>query len=205
MNFQSFQKAFSDYPVFSQQEIQMRFPGFDSKNLVNWQAKNYLLKIRNSWYAFPSESVDSNTLFFISNQIYQPSYISVETALSHYGFIPEGVFRTTAISTLKTQKFQTPLGLFTYQRIRPSLNFGYRLMPFGKYFYKLASPEKAILDYLYLHPALVSENDFEDLRLNLIEIKRSIDFQAFRVMLDSFQSKALSNRASTFQQFIENQ
>jgi predicted transcriptional regulator of viral defense system len=205
VNFQAFQQAFSDYPVFSQQEIRMRFPGFDSKNLVNWQAKNYLLKIRNAWYAFPSQSKEPDALFFISNQIYQPSYISLETALSHYGFIPEGVFRTTAVSTLKTQKFQTPLGLFTYQNIKPSLNFGFRLEPFGKYFYKLATPEKAILDYFYLHPELVSESDFEGLRLNLIEIRRSVDFQVFQHLLDSFQSKALSNRAKIFTHFIENQ
>lgn len=204
MNFQSFQKAFSEYPVFSQQEIRMRFPGFDSKNLVNWQAKDYLLKIRNSWYAFSSQKMEPDALFFISNQIYQPSYISLETALSHYGFIPEGVFRTTAISTLKTQKFQTPVGLFTYQNIKPALNFGFRLLPFGKYFYKLASPEKAILDYFYLHPELTSESDFEGLRLNIIEINRSVNFQTFKAMLDAIQSKALSKRAESFFRYLQN-
>jgi hypothetical protein len=205
MNFQTFQKAFAEYPVFSRQEIRMQFPGFDSKNLVNWQGKNYLLKIRNSWYAFPGQSVEPEVLFFISNQIYQPSYISLETALSHYGFIPEGVFRMTAVSTLKTQQFQTPLGLFAYQNIKPSLNFGFRLMPFGKYFYKLAAPEKAILDYFYLHPELVSDSDFEGLRLNLIEVRRSVDFQVFNALLESFQSRALSKRAKTFIRFVENQ
>lgn len=205
MNFQAFQKAFLGYPIFSQHDIQMRFPGFDSKNLVNWQAKNYLQKIRNSWYAFPSQRQDAQALFFVSNQIYQPSYVSLETALSFYGFIPEGVFRTTAVSTLKTQKFETPMGLFTYQNIKPALYFGYQLKPFGNHFYKMASPEKALLDYFYLHPELLSENDFEGLRLNSIEIKRSVDFQVFNDLLQLFESKALTKRVKNFIHFFENQ
>ncbi|NJN33579.1 MAG: hypothetical protein HC817_04325 [Saprospiraceae bacterium] len=110
MNFQVFRTTFKDYPVFSKKEIEKLFPTFDAKNLVNWQKKNYVQKIRNEWYRLNEYSLDTLTLYFISNQLYNPSYVSLETALSHYGFIPEGVFRITAITTLKTQFFDTSIG-----------------------------------------------------------------------------------------------
>jgi predicted transcriptional regulator of viral defense system len=121
MNFQQFRSAFQSYPIISRIEIEKVYPGFDPKNLVHWQKKQYLQRIRNSWYRLKETPLDSDTLFFISNQIYQPSYISLETAMSHYGFIPEGVFKVTSVSTLKTNDFQTAIGNFGYQNIKPSL------------------------------------------------------------------------------------
>ena len=147
MVFQEFRSTFRNYPLFSIKEVEKLYPSFDAKNLVNWQHKMYIQKIRNSWYRLTENPLDLDTLFFISNQMYAPSYISLESALSYYGFIPEGVFKITAISTLKTQEFTTPASVFSYRSIKPELYFGYQLVSFGSFHFKIAEPEKTILDY----------------------------------------------------------
>lgn len=68
----------------------------------------------------------------------------------HYRLIPEGVYTITAITSLKTQDFNTSIGTFFYKHVKPSLMFGYGLVSFENTLYKLAEPEKLILDYLYL-------------------------------------------------------
>jgi predicted transcriptional regulator of viral defense system len=204
MNYQLFRVVFKNYPVFSKIEIAKLFPSFDAKNLINWQKKNYVQKIRNSWYRLNENVLNTEILYFISNHIYNPSYISLETALSHYGFIPEGVFKFTAVSTLKTQRFETPIGFFSYQNVKPSLFFGYNLLSFNGYNYKIADPQKCLLDFLYLHPYIKTEGHFYELRLNIYEIKKQIDFDLLKKYTIAFDSNALSKRVETFIHFVEN-
>ena len=204
MTFQEFRLAFQHYPVFSIIDIEKLFPTFDFKNLVNWQRKNYVQKIRNSWYRLTENALNTDMLYFISNQIYAPSYISLETALSYYGFIPEGVFKITAISTFKTQKFTTLLGVFGYQNVKPKLFFGYQLVTFGDFRFKIANPEKTIVDYLYLHPDINSVEHLQGLRLNTFEINRQINLDTLNTYIAYIDSKSLTKRIKTFIKFIEN-
>ncbi len=204
MNFQEFRLAFREYPVFSIIEIEKLFPAFDPKNLVNWQKKNYVQKIRNTWYRFTENNLNLDTLFFMSNHIYHPSYISLESALSYYGFIPEGVFKITAISTLKTQQFTTPLNIFGYQNVKPDLYFGYQLKRFNNFNFKIAEPEKAILDFIYLHSEIDTEAHFYELRLNILEIMQRINFDTLDAYTLHINSNALNKRVQTFLKFIEN-
>ena len=204
MNFQTFRTTFRDYPIFSKKEIEKLFPSLDAKNLVNWQKKSYIQKIRNEWYRLSENSLNTSNLYFISNHLYSPSYVSLETALSHYGFIPEGVFRITSITTLKTQNFDTPIGFFTYQNLKPDLFFGYNLLKINGFYYKMADSQKCFLDFLHLHPDIQTEGHFYELRLNIADIKSQLDFDLFDKYLFAFNSKALSKRATTFIHFLEN-
>jgi predicted transcriptional regulator of viral defense system len=204
MNFELFRSTFQTYPIISGIEIEKFYPGFNPKNLVYWQKKQYVQKIRNSWYRLKDAPLDSNTLFFISNQSYHPSYISLETAMSYHGFVPEGVFKVTAVSTLKTNSFQTVVGHFGYQNIKPSLYFGYSMVSFGSFYFKIATPEKTILDFLYLHPEMTDEHHFYELRLNLQEVKRSVDLDTLSQYNEAFHSKALTRRVELFLKFIQN-
>jgi predicted transcriptional regulator of viral defense system len=204
MTFQEFRLTLKDYPVFSIIEIEKLFPSFDKKNLVYWQKKNYIQKIRNSWYRFTESALNTDVLFFTSNHIYQPSYISLESALSYYGFIPEGVFKITAISTLKTQQYTTPIGVFGYQNLKNNLFFGYRIVNFGAFNYKIAEPEKAILDYFYLHSDVETEDHFYELRLNAFEINQQINLEILNNYVGHIQSKSLTKRVETFLKYINN-
>src|SRR5271155_3354533 len=53
----------------------------------------------------------------LANMVYGPSYISLEWACQYYRLIPEKVTTVTSVTTMRSRKFQTPIGLFTYEHI----------------------------------------------------------------------------------------
>jgi len=124
------------------------------------------LKLRNGFYMLK----DSNpSLFFIANKLYEPSYISLNAALSHYNIIPEVVYAATSITTKAFREFNTPKGDFIYQRIKKEAFTGYSLKLIDKDNVLIAEPEKALADYLYfVYLKKVSLND----RLGLKNIKK---------------------------------
>jgi len=88
-------------------------------------------------------------LYSIANKLYQPSYVSLETALSYYGIIPEVVYAVTSVTTKPTREFKTPKSVFSYQRIKKSVFAGYSPVTIEGHVVLLAEPEKALADYLY--------------------------------------------------------
>ena len=72
--------------------------------------------------------MDKALLWFTANRIYQPAYLSLETAFSYHGLIPEGVYTLTSVSPRKTQEYHTPLGTFRYRHLLPRLYFGYDVL-----------------------------------------------------------------------------
>ncbi len=88
----------------------------------------------------------------LANLIYGPSYISLETALSHYGFIPEQVNVTTSICLGRAKSFSTSVGEFEYHHIKESIySCGIQLKElFEGVFYQHATPEKALLDFIHI-------------------------------------------------------
>jgi predicted transcriptional regulator of viral defense system len=193
MLFLDFKAHFEPFKVFSTQDIQKWDQHFDSRRLVEWQQKGYLYRIVNRWYTFAPPTTQED-LLIISNRIYAPSYISMQWALSYYRLIPEGVYTITAITSLKTQDFTTTVGTFSYRHVKPSLMFGYRLVTFQGLTYKLAEPEKLVLDYLYLNAEIDSLEDLEGLRLNVAEMKSLLDQQKLKNYLALFKNKALEKR-----------
>jgi predicted transcriptional regulator of viral defense system len=204
MNYFEFQKVFKETPVISVSDVKMYFSNFDRNALTRWQNKGYLEKIRNGYYRLADNKPKNEmALFFMANRIYQPSYISLQSALSHYGFIPEGVFTATSITTKRKREFDTLDKTFSYQQIKRELFFGYKLFDFGRFRFKIASPEKAILDFLYCYPQYNSVEDMAGLRWNIFEIKEKIDFEIFAKYLKIFQSKAMNQRVKCFLKYIE--
>ena len=125
------------------------------------------VKLRNNFYTLK----DSNpSQYLIANKMYQPSYISLQKALSHYGIIPEVVYAITSVTTKISREYVTPKGGFIYQCIKKKAYTGYILQLVDKDKVLIATPEKALADYLYfVDLKLVSLND----RLELKHIKKS--------------------------------
>lgn len=202
MKLLDFLDRFRKTPAFSVREVEQLYPGFERENLVNWQKKGHILRVRNGWYSVKGRIATEEQLYWVANKIYSPSYVSLETALSYYGWIPEAVFTITSISTRKTQVFDTPVGHFRYSSMKPSLFFGYRLLKPDGYGTKIADPEKALLDFLYLRPKIRTKDDFEALRLNLDQMQHDIDWEKFDAYCALFDSYALLERVHTFKNFL---
>jgi predicted transcriptional regulator of viral defense system len=135
--------------IFSSREFQDIFAV--SKNtasvfLSNNVKSQLFIKLRNGFYMLKDQPT---SLYVIANRLYRPSYISLESALSFYGIIPETVYSTTSVSTKATREFECELGLFSYQKIKKSAFIGYELKNVHGEKVLIADPEKALADYLY--------------------------------------------------------
>lgn len=86
-------------------------------------------------------------------RIYGPSYISLETALSRHGWIPEAVYAITSVCLDRGREFDTPLGLFSFTRVPQAVLYAgvERVAAAGGECFMLASPLKALADYVYVH------------------------------------------------------
>lgn len=195
MNFIDFKNSLRDFPVFSLTDIRAAHSGFDRRRLSEWQKKGYIIKIIKGHYIFSDVNIDESMLWAIANKIYKPSYISFESAMSHYRLIPESIFMVTSASTRRTAKFETPVAKFSYRTIRPALFFGYSLLSDGT---KMAYMEKAILDYFYLNPSVRSADDFASLRLNREEIQTRANMELLTGFLERFNHKRLSKTIKHF-------
>ncbi len=175
MRYLEFHNALKDFTVFSLNDIRRVERNFYRPRLIEWQKKGYIKKLTRGYYIFSDTQVDEGALFEISNKIYAPSYVSLQMALSYYGLIPESVYGITAVATRRTYQFQTPLAKFIFRTIKTGMFFGYNLIKHrGKYF-KMASVEKAVVDFLYLNPSMRDRQDFEGMRINKELFRRLIN------------------------------
>lgn len=199
ISFLAFLEQMEVFGVFSTQDIYKAFPHFDSRRLVEWQAKNYLQKLSNKWYCFAKMERSEFSQFRIANLLCKPCYISLESAFDYYGLIPESTFSTTSVTTKKTSHFENDRGNFTYRSIKNSVFFGYKTIYSSSQPILMAEIEKAILDYLYLHPEIQTVADMEALRFNA-DVLGGIDWQKFAIYLSLFKSRALEKRVQVFKQ-----
>ena len=195
MNFIEFRNRFLSLAYVTTNQVYASYPEFNRNNLGHWVRQGYLIRLRQGYYAFPEYKGSTDFTLYFANTIYKPSYISLHTALSFYGIIPESVPEITSVTTLKTITFSNDFGEYSYKNIRPELMFGYDLRDMeGGRRIMFATPEKAIIDLLYLYPFYNTERDLEDLRLD--ESYMEDDFNAKRLteFSDRIGSKALSKR-----------
>lgn len=90
--------------------------------------------------------------FLIANHLRGPSYVSLESALSFYGFIPERTYEISSVTVKPSKKYKTPVGRFGYQNLpTPYYSYGIRMVQLThKQTALIASPEKAICDKIIL-------------------------------------------------------
>jgi hypothetical protein len=88
----------------------------------------------------------------LANVIYGPSYISLEYALGYYGLIPEGVESVTSVTTGRSRRFETPVGLFSYRTVPlAAFTAGIDRVETGDgRSFLMALPEKALADKIRL-------------------------------------------------------
>lgn len=138
-----------DLKVFTTTEFQrmMNLKRKAAQELLSrYAGKGVVTKLRNKYYAMVSNPPST---CLISNKIYQPSYISFETALSHHGILPETVYELTAATTKPTREFRIQERIFSYHKIKDAAYTGYGPMRLDGDTILMADPEKALIDHLY--------------------------------------------------------
>jgi hypothetical protein len=157
--------------------------------------KGDLIRVRNGLYLLGEKKRKTSiSLFEIANFIIEPSYVSLESALSHYGLIPEAVYTTTSVTTKSSLEQKTPVGQFSFSYLKTEyFNFGFYRIKDGDQKYLIATPLKALIDYIVLmkkHYKTVEEIE-EDLRFDFdefINYKKFVNKEKINEMLTVYKS-----------------
>jgi len=166
MKFRDFEEKYTNYPIISDsiflQEYNIKYLRI---LITKWVKKKWLIRLKKGFYVINKDYyLNKLNRYFIANNIYTPSYISLWSALSFYGIIPEGVYSITSVSSRKTALFKNFFGDFIYHNLKNELFFGYEIKVIDNLNVLWANPEKAFLDFLYLNIKNISIND--DIRDN---------------------------------------
>lgn len=165
MVYQEFKNQVQDRPLINSRDIlwQNEEKQATLNQLNRWQKRKLLVPLKRGVYLLnPTDRKIQPSHEFLANQLYGPSYVSLEYALNYYDLIPEAVYTMTSVTTKKTARFQNGEGLFIYRHIRPQAFRGFRAVKdmAGLNFF-IAEPEKAIVDFLYLNLEKFAPHDKE--------------------------------------------
>ena len=111
--------------------------------LSRYVKKKVIIRLTAGIYILPEQY---DRLETIANELYSPSYLSFESALSRYGIISQIPYSLTFATTRKSLRRSLAETHVEYRSIKAQLFTGYENN--GSTF--IATPEKAILDSLYL-------------------------------------------------------
>ena len=155
MKYQNFKQKTKSLPLFSTSMLSSLVKNYDvlKVQLSMWKKKGLISALRKGLYVLSREERQIEpSLFYLANQIFIPSYVSLESALAYYNLIPEFVAAITSITVRKTCKFKNEFGLFTYQHVMPECYTGFEIVQESqKIKVLMALPEKAVVDFLYLN------------------------------------------------------
>ncbi|MCX5686964.1 MAG: hypothetical protein NTW09_05880 [Candidatus Omnitrophica bacterium] len=210
MNYADFRKMVLRLPVISSKDILF----FERKRqsirnqLNRWQDRGLVVKLRRGMYILNENDRKVNpSRQFIANQLYAPSYVSLEYALNLYGLIPERVTEVTNVSTRKTVTFKNALGVFVYQHIKPAAFSGFKAArdEAGLSFF-IALPEKAVVDFLYLNINKMEPSDTAIFGASYrFQNTESLSRAKIMKMATLFGNEKLTRLAGSFCQFIKNE
>ncbi|MCC6551802.1 MAG: hypothetical protein IT372_02115 [Polyangiaceae bacterium] len=141
------------------------------RQLSRWTRAGRVIQLRKGVYALaaPFRKAVAHP-FLVANRLVAPSYVSLESALSHYGLIPELVPVTTSVTTGRTGRFTTALGVHAFHHIKQDLFWGYALTDLadGQRAF-VATPEKALLDLVHQRSGADAPEYLGELRLQNLD------------------------------------
>lgn len=203
MKYFDIRQKLSVLKIFSIEDLYTADPAFRLETLYEWERKAWVTKLRSKKYIFADFKPSNYDLYLIANRLYDPSYISLELALNHYGVIPEAVLRITSVTTNKTLGVETPIGIFDYKSLDTRLFFGYQIITTEQATYKIASLEKAVVDYFYLNPQVIEAVDIQGLRFNEELLKEKINQPELERILSIFDSETLNRRMGMLVNYLK--
>lgn len=200
MSFLEFKERLFPLACFNINQVLAWQPGFDRNNITRWIKKGYLIRLRQGLYAFAEYKHHTGYALYFANRMYSPSYISLHSALAFYGLIPESVVQITSVSSLKTISFANDFGEYSYKTVKENLIFGYDLKPMAdNRSLKMATPEKAMVDLLYLYPFYDNIAEMEELRFDGDYLQNEFNWSRLAEYASIVGSKALDHRLNLLQ------
>jgi len=203
MKFEDLLSQVGDEPVFETGFLLAGSGGAAGvqRQLSRWVRAGRVVQLRRELYALvsPFRKVAPHP-FMVSNRLFRGSYVSREAALAHYGLIPEGVPLVTAAGNGRPRRMETPLGAFDLRHLKSTLIRGFRTeeVAQGQRAF-VATPEKALLDLVYLAEGGDSSAFLRGLRLQHLE---RLNPHALAVMAALFGGKKAARATQTITALI---
>jgi predicted transcriptional regulator of viral defense system len=137
------------------------------RQLHRWIRQGRVIQLRREVYMLRDGRAGTRPHpFVIANYLKVGSYVSLQSALSHYGMIPEYVPVTTSVTTGRPETLDTEVGRFQFRHVASRLFTRFEMVPVAPHQEAfVATPEKALLDLLYLTPYSDDVNYLRELRL----------------------------------------
>ena len=203
MRFNEFAELARKLPVVSLADVRSILPGLRQETLSRWSRSGKIIMVAPGYYVLPDETAEETDLFAIAGRLYTPSFVSLESALSFYGLVPETVLSVTSVCTRKTRRINSPLCTFIYRSIRPQYLFGYEPKTGRKHSYLMASPERAVVDMLYFRRDISSAADMLELRFDT-ETFNGLDSMKILDLADRFNKPWLTGKVKELLEVIAN-
>ena len=170
MKFHELAEIVSDEPLFETGLLLAGAvdPADLHRQLSRWTRTGRIQQLRRGLYALaPPWRKRTPHPFLVANRLAPGSYVSGPSALAFAHAIPEHVAEVTSVTTGRPHVRRTPLGRFSFRHVKPGLLFGCRQVDLGQGRHAfVATPEKALLDLVHLHPGGDDEAYLRELRLD---------------------------------------
>lgn len=150
MSFYEDIQAYSEQPITKQLLLDL-LKGYkrpDDK-IVELMKQDVLVQLKRGFYIAGSKLKTAQPEpFLIANHLHGPSYVSLDTALSYWGLIPERVYEVSSLTTNISKTYNTAVGRFSYIHSQlPYYSFGIKQVVLTqRQTVLMASPEKALCD-----------------------------------------------------------
>ena len=152
MKFETLRSHMAGRPYFRPEDLHIGVSpsAHELVQLSHWAREGKVIRLKKGLYTlgedhrrFPLSALA------LADPLYRPSYVSLEWALSRHGLIPDAVGVITSVTPLKTARFRNTFGDFDYRHLAQPYFFGYSRQERPAPHY-LATPEKALLDFIHL-------------------------------------------------------
>ncbi len=120
-----------------------------SKTMARLAAARQVVRLRRGAWGFPNQ-LDPLALPALLAAP-SPCYVSLQSALFLHGLISQVPQRIYAVSSGRTRELRTPLGAVSIHHVKAGYCKGFEVN--ARTGAAMATPEKALVDFLYLGPA----------------------------------------------------
>ncbi len=161
-----------------------------------WLQKGDLMHLRRGLYCLGEKFAGNRKPhpFVAAQRIYNPSYISLESAMAYHQLIPEAVYTITSVTTKRKNEFNNSLGIFKYEHL-PVENFylDVELVTENNEQFFMAKPWKAIGDYIYCYKKEWRNLEplFKSLRIEQKNIP-PLRYEEIEALIDYYQHRRLT-------------
>ena len=197
--------AFNAIPYFTLTAVKQLMwdnslaPGVIQNTMSRWMKAGHVIQLKRGVYMtrrfFELHSRDADFSPAVSAILIPQSYVSLEFVLQRNAILTEMTYPVTAVTLKQTRVIENSLGTFTYRNIKDNLYHGFSIIDYLGVPFAMASPAKALFDFLYLRPwhrnnRYAGYNLAEDLRLNLEDFSKDNQME-FAGMVEASRSRKM--------------